>query len=62
MDVKECLLISRLGDMIYKKENMCNWTEEEFFSADLHSIVAKYGIDENLIDNIVADLITYFDY
>ena len=62
VDVKECVLISKLADMIYRKENMQDWTEDQFFSADLHSIVAKYGVDEELIDNVVADLTTYFDY
>ena len=62
MYVKECVLISKLADMIYRKENMQDWTEDQFFSADLYSIVAKYGVDENLIDNVVADLTTYFDY
>ena len=62
MDVKECVLISKLADMIYRKENMQDWTEDQFFSADLYSIVAKHGVDEELIDNVVADLTTYFDY
>ena len=62
MDVKECVLISKLADMIYRKENIQDWTEDQFFGSDLHSIVAKYGVDEELIDNVVADLTTYFDY
>ena len=59
MDVEKSILISKLADKIYKEENM---TEEEFWKADLHAIVKRHGVDEDLIDNVVADLITYYDF
>lgn len=59
MDAEKSILINKLADKIYKEENM---TIEEFWRADLHTIVKKYGVDEDLIDNVVADLVTYYDF
>lgn len=59
MKVSDAILISRLADMIYTKENM---TAEEFFNCDVESLVCNYGVDEELVDYVVADLCTYYDF
>ena len=59
MKVSDAILISRLGDMIYTKENM---TAEEFFNCDVKDLVHSYGIDEELVDYVMADLYTYYDF
>lgn len=62
MNKKTAILISKTADMIYQQENMSEWTEEQFFSTNIHSIVAKYNIKTDIIDHVIADLTSYFDY
>lgn len=59
MRVSDTILISKISDMIYNNEKM---TENEFFNNNIHDIVRNYNIDEDLIDYVVADLCTYYDY
>lgn len=58
MKISDAILISRLAEMIYEKENM---TAEEFYTCDIENLLYTYGIEEELIEYVIDDLCTYYN-